>query len=548
MGLRLTAFYREKVKSEWKLAFFSAFIAGLLVHLFKFTNVLPNADALYNFYSSQNMVASGRWLLAVACSLGSWFDLPWVNGMLSLLFMGLTAAVVAEVFSMKNPCLIILTSGLLVSFPAITATMSYEFTADGYMLSMLLAAVSVALTRMQDMERGCWKNMVLSGLCICLSCGIYQAYVSFAFVLAVCYFMTELLENRYDLKRMWRWIGIQVLVYGAALACYYGIWKICLAVQGFTASTYQGIDSVGSMSGGDLIHAVLRIVKEFVRFFLEWNILDHGITVYSGLNILFLAAFVLGLAAAAWKSGCFSRKLQILLLGLCVAALPFGCYIWYLTSPEVVYHSLMLQSVCLLYVFTAVVFDRWIRPKYADLVLVLLAAIVFNNSVTANLYYNYMNQSYEKTYSAAVELNTRIHLLDDGTVRYVAIYGGLENWDGDSHFRREELRQLGGWRVISRTILSPLFLDQYTEFELSYYRDNNIPYPVVENTPEIPAPQNWEFRFPLLTAAEQEALGRTQEVISMPVWPAAGSVQVVGDTVVVKLSEYEIPTAEPDQG
>lgn len=238
---------------------------GLLVHIFKFTNVLPNADALYNFYSSQNMVASGRWLLAAACSLGSWFDFPWVNGMLSLFFMGLTAAVIMDVFTMKNPCLIILSSGLLVSFPAITATMSYEFTADGYMLSMLLAAVSVALTRMRYLERCNWKNMVLSGLCICLSCGIYQAYVSFAFVLAVCYFMTELL--------------------------------------------------------------------------------DHGVTVYSGLNILFLAAFVQGLAAAARKSGCFSGKLQILLLGLCVAALPFGCYIWYLTSPEVGHHSLMLQSV-----------------------------------------------------------------------------------------------------------------------------------------------------------------------------------------------------------
>ena len=168
--------------------------------------------------------------------------------------------------------------------------------------------------------------------------------------------------------------------------------------------------------------------------------------------------------------------------------------------------------------------------------------------MTANLYYNFMNQSYEKTYSAAVELNTRIHLLDDGSVRYVAIYGGLDNWDGDSHFRREELRQLGGWRVISKTILTPLFLDQYTEFELSYYRINNLPYPVVENTPEIPAPQDWEFRFPLLPAAEQEALGRTREVLNMPVWPAAGSVQVVGDTVVVKLSEYEIPVMEADQG
>ena len=130
MGSEILTFYQEKIKKEWKIAFWSAFVIGLMVHIYKFTNLLPNHDSLYNFYSTQNMAASGRWFLSIACGFGSYFDLPWVNGILSLFFMGLTAAMVAEVFRMKNPVLIVLSSGLQVSFPAITATMSYEFTAD----------------------------------------------------------------------------------------------------------------------------------------------------------------------------------------------------------------------------------------------------------------------------------------------------------------------------------------------------------------------------------------------------------------------------------
>ena len=76
MGTELLTFYREKIKNTWKIAFYSAFFIGLLVHIYKFTNLLPNHDSLYNFYSSQNMVASGRWFLSIACSLGSYFDLP----------------------------------------------------------------------------------------------------------------------------------------------------------------------------------------------------------------------------------------------------------------------------------------------------------------------------------------------------------------------------------------------------------------------------------------------------------------------------------------
>ena len=178
MGSELISFYQNKIKKTWKLAFFSAFVLGLLVHLYKFTNLLPNADALYNFYSNQNMAASGRWFLSIACGLSSYFDLPWVNGLLSLVFMGLTSAMVAEVFRMKNPVLILLSSGLLVSFPAVTATLSYEFTADGYMLAMALAAFSVCLTRMEYIGKAHWKKLVFSGICICLCCGIYQAYVT----------------------------------------------------------------------------------------------------------------------------------------------------------------------------------------------------------------------------------------------------------------------------------------------------------------------------------------------------------------------------------
>lgn len=541
MGSEILTFYQEKIKKTWKMAFYSAFLIGLLVHLYKFTNLLPNADSLYNFYSSQNMTASGRWFLSIACGFSSYFDLPWAVGLLSLVFMGLTAAMITEVFRMENPVLIILSSGLLVSFPAITATMAYEFTADGYMLAMALAALSVCLSRMEYIRKKHWPKLALSAVCICLSCGIYQAYVSFAFVLAVCYFMTELLENRREENLYWKWIGVQVLIYVGALAGYYLIWKLCLHAQGFTAASYQGIDNVGVMSTGGILGGFMKIARDFVRFFLEWNILEHGVTVYSVLNILLLISFIGSLLAAVCKSGMGKRKVHLLLLLLCVAVLPVGCYIWYLTSPDVYYHALMLQSMCLLYILTAVLFERWISPKVSNLALLLLVAIAFNNSVTANMYYNYMHQSFVKTQSVAAELSTRIHLLDDGNVKYVAIYGDLDNWDQESHFNQEELRQLGGWKVLNKTILSPMFLSLYTDFDLTYYRVNDLEYPVVENDPDIPAPQDWEFRFPLLGKAERDELARTEQVQSMPIWPARDSVQVIGDTVVVKLSETEGP-------
>ena len=87
MGLDLFSFLKNKVPKRQKIAFIGTFLISLLIHLYKFTNTLPNHDSLYNYYSDQNMLASGRWALSFACGISSYFDLPWVIGIFSCLFM-----------------------------------------------------------------------------------------------------------------------------------------------------------------------------------------------------------------------------------------------------------------------------------------------------------------------------------------------------------------------------------------------------------------------------------------------------------------------------
>ena len=120
MGDGLIRFYKEKVKPEWKLAFFSAFVIGLLVHAYKFTNTLLNHDSVFNAYSNQNMLGSGRWFLSIACGISSYFDLPWLNRVMALIYIALTAADVVAILGIRNPFVVVLSAGLLVTFPGMT--------------------------------------------------------------------------------------------------------------------------------------------------------------------------------------------------------------------------------------------------------------------------------------------------------------------------------------------------------------------------------------------------------------------------------------------
>ena len=138
--------FRGKLKREWKTAFVSAFVLGLLIHMPILVSDIPNHDGLASMYFDQNMITSGRWFLTIACGISSYFTIPWLIGLLGLFYLALTAVALTELLDIHDGFVILLTGGLLVAFPALSSTFAYVFTLDGYMMAMLLAVLAVLLT------------------------------------------------------------------------------------------------------------------------------------------------------------------------------------------------------------------------------------------------------------------------------------------------------------------------------------------------------------------------------------------------------------------
>lgn len=545
MGESILKFYRENVKKEWKIAFLSALTVGFLVHTYRFTNYFPNHDGLFNFWSTQNMVASGRWFLAPACALSSCFDLPWIIGVLSVLFLALTAVLIAEIFEMKNPCLIVLSSSLLVSFPAVTETMFFEFTADGYMLAMLLGTIAVYLTRMSGGFH--WKNGIAAAVCVCLTCAIYQAYVSFTFILAVCYFMYELLKNRQSHETYWKWIGCQAGAFLTGLVLYFVIWQLIMKLSGVSPASYEGINAMGGIHAGTLLAAAKQSLVSFIWFFLDRNPMRYGFSVYSVLGILFAAALVVVCAAAFHRSGLGKRPMEALLFLLCVLVIPFGCYLCYFISPGVEYYTRMLQAIVILYLLLGVLSEQWGSGVCKNLVMLLLSGIIFYNSVTANVCYAYLNRCHERSLATATELSTRIHLEDDGTARNVAFFGSIGgNWTitEEETMDDSKLGTLGPLKMVNYDLLSDrdlivLFLDQYLDFTLEYYRYHDAELPAYPFSPTAPVPQGYTLRFPIAVRETMDSIASSDEFQQMGIWPGKNSVKRIGSTIVVRFSETE---------
>ena len=515
MGEPLVNFYRNRVKKNWKITFFSVLVFGLIAHTYKFTNTLPNHDALYHVYSSQNIISSGRWFLTVACGLSGYFDLPWINGLLSLFWIGLTAAVIADLFDMHDPAVLLLEGALLATFPCVTNTFFFEFAADGYMLSMLLAALTVRFTRIEERRIG---YAVLAALCICFSCGIYQAYVSFALLLSLCYFIWELLADRFPTRAYLRWIGKQILVYSAGMLAYWIIWKLCLRVQHAAASGYQGIDQLGQISSASLLHSLSETARVLARFFLGGNIFEYGLTGYAVMNMLFLLLAVLALSAAVIKCGQLKKPGRFLLILLCLAASPVAVCLWAFLSPSVGYHMLMLQSLCVLYIFTLFLCARYFSKPLRTAAAIFFAVLVFRFSLQANASYFKMEQCMEHSRANAIEMLTRIHLLDDGSVQKIAFLGG-----GDQSLVAIGDPEVTELLVNAHQLRSTLLFDNlYAPLYLRHVLQSG--YLSVDE-------------------GELSRLEEDERTQGMDVWPGQDSLRIVGNTAVIRL-----PDPAPEDG
>ena len=501
--------YSVHVKKSWRTAFLSVVVIGLLIHFYKFANTLPNQDSLYNYYSVQNSIHIGRWFLTIACGVSSYFDLPWINGILSVLWIAVATVIIVDIFQVENPFVIVLSGAILVSFPAVTETLFFGFTADGYMLAMVLASLAVRLTLFQDNNN--W-HFILAVVCICLSCAIYQAYVSFAMVLALCYFATVLLENKYEARDYFKWILRQVFLYVAALGLYYILWKVCLWAQNASISTYQGVSGLG-LSLGTILGAIPNTIKTLLFFFLEWNVLEYGWSNYSVLNVIFLLGLAVGMVKAVYATGLYKKRLVLLLLILTMLMIPFSACIWLFTSDGVSYRPMMLHSLAILYVFEAILFEEYFSLTYKSLVGIVLTVIVFNFGVMANIGYYYMHRSYENSYATGLEIVTRLHMMEPETNRMVVV-GDLLAENGavtDEHADRIHL--------FAHLLTTDLLYDRW---HTVYFINNTFN-------------ENYEK----VSEEEYQEWIEKPEVIEMGCWPAADAIQIMDDTIVLKLNECE---------
>jgi len=504
MGNRLTQKWTN-LERQYKIAFFSALLIGLFAHMYMIVNKLPNHDYVHNITNDQFAwpLSLGRWFLHIVTGVSSYFILPWVNGVLAILYASVAAALIVAVLEIQNPVPVILCSGLLVTYPAFADTLGYMFLADGFLFGLLLSAAGVWFWHRKKDAAG----IVGLAVCLALAVGIYQAYLSFAIMLILVRLILDMLEKRYENRELMI-RGAKALTGGVlGMALYYVGLLIMMRMNHIGFSDYMGMDSVSAPGISKLLSTLKRDTIAFVEMFTGGN---SDFTAYEIFNIVFIFSFLALLIFTAVKQKLYKRKLQALLTVLaCLLFIP-AAYVFDFLSEEIVYRFMMLYSLVLIYMLFVKLADRYLGGWLSEACAALIAAIVFNFAVISNIGYLNLEYCWEQTYATAVRMQERITLLN-----------GI---DTDCHL------------MITGTI----------QTERRDWLLDRIPYMV--GVDDVNLMRNQTFIRVILMQDlgmtlegvdpdEREWVLAQAEYAEMTCWPQAGSVRMIDGIIVIKLSE-----------
>lgn len=504
----------QKLKAEWKFSFFSAFLLGFLIHLYRLVNPLLTWDSIYNFHDPQNTIHLGRCFLTLACGISSYYDLPTVNGLLSLLYLSLTVVCLTELFGLKKRLSIFLCAAVTVSFPTVASTMLYMYTADGYFLAMLLAALAVLLTLK-------YRLGFLPGLLLlCLSYGSYQAYISYAVMLILSWSLVQLLWAKTPLKAFLHQIMRFALLGIGGTSLYIISNKLLSALEGVSASGYQGVSTMKIPGITDILHAVPSAVTEFVYFF--FGPLD-AMNLFKILNFVLFALLFILLIYSLRKSGIIKAPARLILFIFCLGLLPFGCCMIYFVTPDVRYHMLMMMGFSLIYLLPVLLTDKLSdfnkntasRPQPTGrfcaplcwAVLALTVLTVYNFVLIDNISYIFAHKSYEKTYALAVEMVDRIEQTDGfKDASKLCVVGHFEHSEQIAVNFPPNMTGIKEGYLATEPKHFAAFFDTYLGLTLDACSEE-----------------------------EQKALSASPAVQDMGIWPAQDSVKIENDVVIIKI-------------
>ena len=511
----------KKLCKEQRIAFLCTFFGGLVVHMYMLTNKFPNHDDIVCLFRNDATVTSGRWFLPVLIGISSEYSLPWLNGILALLYLSLLSVVLVRFFRIRRKLTVILCCLSMVSFPSVANAFGFMFTADGYMAAFLLSGIAAYLC---DGER--LRSFIASIVLLVLSVASYQATLSFFVAILTVRGLLYLFDRTADdlliRKKLLRYTGCAI----ASALLYILSAKAALLITGKQMENYAGLQDLGRFSFSAIPGMITESWWGFFRFAFVTSGIQCGLWMSIAHLVFGLSAFV-ALVYRFQKSGNVSMFRKILFAAVMLFLPLLLNSAAFLGSTHI--HIIMMFGISMVFWLGMSIAeelnDRPIVPGdrssafmriIASVIPLSMILISFGWAVYSNQCYLKTQLKYENSYALANRIVDRIETFPGYTQGIRVAFIGEPALGSYPQAKDGALGSLGrdeGFGGPSE--YSFIYDDRHLKDFMKYYLG---------------------VRYDLLDETETLVLSKDERIGSMPVYPAADSVMLLDNVLVVKLS------------
>ncbi len=500
----------------------AALAVGVLAHLAALTGLIVNGDSMAPVVSGQWLLTQGKWANGFFADMRGTVNLTIVTGLISLLWLALSAGLTASSLDIKSPVLSALCGAMMATFPSVVCTFLYN-APDIFFFALLLSVCAVYVTRRHRF------GFVPGALLLALSIGVYQAYVGMAAGLFLLAALCDLLAGKKPVRRTLlagcKYIGVLL----AGVLLYYLALQAVLTAKGGALQAYRGIDHMGEFTVSSLAGAAVAAYKKVLYFFArdQYGVIgsNTGAAMYRSTLGIGAALF----AVQAVRTRLYARPGALLLTLLLAGLMPPAVHAVAILGQNAETHWLMIYAFVLVFVAMLKLADLCAQPidgaggapasgakgdavRFACKAVPALLSVMLVCSWYLITTQNYarMRLSYEGAFGTASVIAAGVLAQPSFSGETpVAMIGGITEERAD--FR---------------------YLDNFTgSFDKDYLFNSWVVQNMITRYVQV------EMRF--VSVGEKERLLKTQAFADMPAYPDNGYIGEIDGIIVVKLAEDE---------
>lgn len=494
------------------------FIGALTYFMMMSQNLVNDLDGIWhhsNFIAGDWEISLGRGLQRYADRARFGIVSEPFNSILTIFLIVIGTVMVIEKFQIKNSFYKGLLLIILVANPIVCNSLSYSYMSVNFGLAYFFSVAAFCCVKLGDIKRKVVTGILLGGLCLGISMAFYQAYICVTCVLITMYTLKKLVEED-SLKQIITYVALclSMGIWGGVV--YFSITQLLLYRAGVEMSSYRGASNINMV---EMIKALPDSLKncyvEFVKYISEYKAMSDlefiEVIIY-GLLTVYAVVVMLQFASL-----CRKNKGQAVLFAAMVGLLPISsCFVLLLAVGNIM-TGLMSMGLLLCVVMLGVIVPKdgagafWIKRIY----FFMLAFFAwFQLSAVEN---DQLALKEGKLATITLAENMVTHLNENGyfedgkVVAFVGRPGDNDSFAWSTAYQMANgYAKFGCWSTDARN--NKVSWDGV----MSCFLGTNISTCGVETYQEIVA---------------------LEQVANMPEFPMEGSVCIINNVIVVKVSD-----------